>query len=338
MSNKTIDSILDSGPSENTSNFNAHDDHSSRASSGMVCTKCGAAKVSYSRLQPFDDFKMRFIAKRPYRCLHCYHRFWLAEKNTSNPKRTWIVVTILLLLLIILSLLSLGVFNAPQLGQRSDVVVPEFNSPELPDDSSPSLASLINMPQGNSGSQVSSDVQANVQVASNSPLVLESTVGELLTPEQKARRLLLAKQESEVAEKASQARVEQLERVLLPVEDELESLVKIEVGYVVERWREAWSKGDVDTYLLSYSTDFTPVNDLTLDAWVASRKRRVKPEKNISVELNDFDITMLEETGSGIVEFNQRYQSGDYVESSRKRLELVKEQDSWKIISEVELK
>lgn len=338
MSDKTIDSIIDLNSGGNTSSPNAHDDQSSSASLGVECTKCGATKVAHSRLQPLDDFKMRFIAKRPYRCLHCYHRFWITEKITSNHKRIWTLAVIAaLIILLLLSLLAVS--SESKLGEPSNVSVPEFNSPATPDDeSSPSLASLINMPQENSVGEVTANVQAKVQVASKVPQALESSADELLTPEQKARRLLLAKQESEVAERVSQARIEQLEKALLPAEDELESLVKIEVGYVLERWREAWSKGDADAYLLNYSGDFTPANDLTLDAWIASRKYRVKPEKNISVELNDFDIAMLEELGSGVVEFNQRYQSGNYIENSRKRLELVKEQGSWKIVSEIELK
>lgn len=335
VSNKTIKSILESDPVGQASSYDARVGQTLNASLSITCTKCGAEKVAHSRRQRFDDLKMRFMAKRPYRCLHCYHRFWVAEKITDNGKRVWTLVIIALLSTLLLLKIS-GVFNASKPDEIISIVVPEFNPSVTPDETSPSLASLINMPQTYGDSDAATNAPTPVTEVIASPSIA-SQAEESSTPEQKARRLLLAKQESEVAEKMSQARVEQLEQVLSPVEDELESLVKIEVGYVVERWRDAWSKGDIDTYLLSYSADFRPANDLAFDAWVASRKYRVKPEKNINVELNDFDITMLEEMGSGVIEFNQRYQSGDYVESSRKRLELVKEQGSWKIVSEVEL-
>ena len=298
----------------------------------LVCTKCGASKVAHSRLQSFDALKMRFVAKKPYRCLHCYHRFWVAEKLADSRKRVW-TLSIVALLFVLLLVKLFGVFSVTEPNTQVSVIIPESNESAASDDSSPSLASLINMSQGAG----KSEAPANVQDISNSPQVFTETAEELLTEEQKARRLLLAKQQAEAAEQLSQARVEQLEKVLLPADDELESLVKVEVGYVVERWREAWSKGDIDNYLLSYSSDFTPPKGLTFEAWKANRKFRVKPEKNISLELSDFEVAMLEELSSGVVEFTQRYQSGSYVERSRKRLSLVKQDGEWKITSEVEL-
>jgi len=160
---------------------------------------------------------------------------------------------------------------------------------------------------------------------------------ESLTPEQKARRLLLAKQQAEFAERASQARVKQLQQALLPANDELESLVRVEVGYLVERWREAWSNGDVDRYLSSYSSEFTPADKQPLEAWKSNRRSRIYPQRNIRVDLSEFKVSMLEELNSGVVEFNQRYQSGDFIENSRKRLSLAKQDGEWKITSEVEL-
>jgi len=299
----------------------------------LVCTKCGASKVARSRLQRFDDLTMRFIAKSPYRCLHCYHRFWVREKIGDSRKRAW-TLSLLALFLVLLALKLLGVFDSSAPSATVSIIVPESDPSAIDDDSPPSLASLINLPNDALRPETSVDVK-NV---SSAPQVLDQTPEELLTSEQRAQRLVLAKQEAEAAEQRSQARVEQLEQVLLPAKDELESLIKVEVGYVVERWREAWSNGDVENYLLSYSSDFKPSNELTIDAWKANRRYRVKPEKNISVELSDFDIAMLEELNSGVVEFNQRYQSGSYIENSRKRLSLAKQDGTWKITSEVELK
>ena len=160
---------------------------------------------------------------------------------------------------------------------------------------------------------------------------------ESLTPEQQIKRLEWAKQAAKAQAEISRARVKQLDKVLLPVESELQSLAKVEVGYAIERWREAWSKGDLTTYLSSYSSQFKPANGLTLGQWKSVRKSRVKPEKEIDLKLIDFDVVVAEPRDAVVVEFKQRYQSGPYLENSRKRLSLNKEQGLWKITSEAEL-
>lgn len=335
MSKKTDNFELELKPNK----YNGDVSFQKKTGYSLTCTKCGASKVAPSRLQRFDDLKMRFMAKRPHRCLHCYHRFWVAGKVDANNKRVW-TLSIVGVLAAVVGLSVLGVFDSTpeaELDERISVVVPEFNEAAISgDDSSPSLASLINLPQ--SIAEPDDGVTASVQEVSNSRQAFNQVPEELLTPGQKAKQLVLAKQQSEEAQRQSQARVERLEKTLLPAADELESLLKVEVGYVVERWRDAWSKGDVDRYFLSYSQTFTPSNDVALDAWKAGRKFRVKPEKNIQLELSDFNIAMLEELSLSEVEFNQRYQSGSYIENSRKRLNLVKEDGTWKIVAEVELK
>jgi len=206
----------------------------------------------------------------------------------------------------------------------------ETEEPAENTEQTPSLASLINMP-GHGASDESSD--------NNSPSRIDYVDRQVdqLSPEQRAALLLQAKSESEAAEQLSQARVEQLESVLLPVGDELESLVKVEVGYIVDRWREAWAIGNVDDYLISYGTNFVPASDLSLDDWKQQRRSRVNPQKRIELSLSEFDISMSDSLDQATVDFNQGYESGSYVENSRKRLILEKEDGTWKIISEREL-
>lgn len=308
----------------------------------LQCPKCGASKIAYSRLQQFDDLKMCFIAKRPHRCLQCYKRFWAREKFTANSKRVW-TLAIIALLAVVLMLRVFGVLSTFNQTAQVSLVSPEHEqldskpveSEEVSPQSkpAPALASQISMPQG-AGEKATLD---GAQAVSNANREFTQTSVESLNPEQQARQLLLAKQQAEAAAQISQARVEQLEQVLLPAEEELESLVKVEVSYMVERWREAWSSGDLNRYLLSYSSNFKPENDLSFRQWQAERQSRVSPEKDIVIELDDFDVVMLEQLSSVVVEFNQHYQTGNYVENSRKRLSLAKEQGAWKIMAEVEL-
>lgn len=332
MSNKSTTPQPDSNSNEK--GVDSESTQSERLS--LHCPKCGVDSIAYSRLQKFDRLKMRFIAKRPHRCLQCYHRFWVSEKMFANPDRIW-TLAIVGVLLVLLMFKAFEVFTAPEQVIRVSVVVPELNQSTADDGSSPqsdasaSVASSINMPQD----QAQKDVLASARAGSNRELTQARE--ESLTPEQLSRRLLLAKQQADAAAQLSQARVEQLDKLLLPADDEIESLVKIEVGYMVERWRNAWSSGDLNKYLLSYSSGFKPADETPFEQWQATRKSRVTPEKNITVELNDFDLVLLEQRSSAVIEFDQRYQAGNYVENSRKRLRLVKEQGSWKIIAEVEL-
>lgn len=330
MSNKTIDLAKASAVLQS-------DSTGTDGLSPLICTHCGANSVAQAGLEKFERLRFVFLAQRPYTCLQCSHRFLAKQPLLADSKRVWVLSTALLLAALLL-LKGFAVFSGSSSSGRIGLVVPDFSAPATADTST-------------TAQQTSADLQGLISsqdAASNLPQTkLPANIArrqafvrvpeEQLTPEQKARRLTLAKQQSELAEQASRARVEQLQRILLPADDELESLLKIEVGYVLENWRQSWSKGDVDRYLSNYSSDFTPANELTAEAWQASRRYRIKPEKNIKLELSDFDITMLDQLSSTVVEFNQRYQSGGFVENSRKRLSLSKQQDTWKITSEVEL-
>jgi Flp pilus assembly protein TadG len=302
----------------------------------LRCPKCGVNSIAYSRLQKFDPLKRRFIAKRPHRCMQCYHRFWVSEKMFANPDRV-LTLAIVCVLLVLLMFKVFDVFSAPEQVIRVSVVAPELNQSIAEDGSSPQsdasarVASSINMPQD----QAQKNALASARAESNRELMQARE--ESLTPDQLSRRLLLAKQQAEAATQLSQARVEQLKKVLLSADNEIESLVKIEVRYTLERWRNAWAKGDLTAYLLSYSSDFKPADDTTFEQWQSIRKSRVTPKKNIMLELNSFDLVLLEQRSLAVIEFDQRYQAGSFVDNSRKRLRLVKEQGSWKIIAEVEL-
>lgn len=56
---------------------------------GLVCPKCDALKIVKSRSKGLDGLFMRFIPRRPYRCLRCYYRFWAAEAFMNDKRRLW---------------------------------------------------------------------------------------------------------------------------------------------------------------------------------------------------------------------------------------------------------
>ncbi len=288
--------------------------------------------MALSQLERFDVLTVTLLGKQPYRCTQCYHRTWFKKPSAKGRIMSMLIVVLAFLVMI----LSVYKSFVEQPTTPSVSIIAPSNTPETEEDAqsteqaTPSLASLINMPKQRVSDEIS-DI--------NSPSRIDYVDRQVdqLSPEQQAALLLQAKNQSEAAEQLSQARVEQLESVLLPVDDELESLVKVEVGYIVDRWREAWATGNIDDYLISYGTNFVPANDLSLADWKQQRRSRVNAQKQIELSLSEFDISMSDNLDQATVDFNQGYKSGSYAENSRKRLILEKEDGTWKIVSEREL-
>ena len=307
-----------------------------------ACNACGSEKIARSQLEKFDSIKVFLLGKQPYRCLHCYHRFWVPNTEGRMRKRL-LLLLVLVLLIAALSYFGGSLFTDSESEPSVSIIVPVDNAensvsddtiesriePVTIDDqaASPSLASLVDVPEQSENLELSTaKAQFNARNENN------------LSEQQQAELLLQAKQQAQNAEQASKARVEQLEQVLAPELDELKSLMKVEISYVLERWREAWSNGDIETYLQTYSDQFVPANDLALATWRSARRNRVTPEKKIVLRLSDFEVTMTNGLNEAVIEFDQRYQSGSYIDNSRKQLSLIKQNGDWRITQELELK
>lgn len=115
--------------------------------------------------------------------------------------------------------------------------------------------------------------------------------------------------------------------------EELQSLLKVDINYVIEQWRSAWQLGDSEQYLSQYSENFKPSGNLALQEWQQQRRLKVVPSAQVSIELSDFEVAFDESNLNSVVSFQQKYQSNDYSDSTRKELKLVKE-DKWRIVSE----
>jgi outer membrane protein TolC/ketosteroid isomerase-like protein len=101
----------------------------------------------------------------------------------------------------------------------------------------------------------------------------------------------------------------------------------------LNRWRDAWTKGDVAGYLASYSVDFRPARNQTRQAWEAWRSGRLRANRNIRIELADIAVTDSKTAVS--VAFEQRFSStetGALVD--RKTLIMRQENGQWKILEE----
>lgn len=302
--------------------------HNDDTESLQCCSKCGGSRITFPEPRLFDQLISRVTAKHPYRCLDCQHRFWAGKPTSYRHLDLWWVVAISLV--VILGGISvLKMRQSPEPSPVIEVTVPEFESGRPVVDPVPSFDSLISVSPNDQDTSVESPLKK--------PEMYSGIPQESLTPEQKAQRLSYAKQQAELAEQAVAVRVARLEQALLADQEELESLARIEVAYAVERWREAWALGEIESYLSSYGDDFIPAGNITRKSWAQDRQSKVTPQRNIQVELSELSIFVLEQLDSAVVEFKQRYQSGNYLETSRKRLKLMKRNGQWKINSELEL-
>lgn len=288
----------------------------------ITCTKCGTDRVAKSRPQGLDSLRMRFIPQRPYRCLHCYNRFWQREGLFADKQRGLAIGLLLLFVLAAIALTFIGSDDKPSSGWTSTPI-------ENPNNRADEAGADINDELNNSADQ-----QPGMSQPTDKQRAMVENLDFNLTP------FTGEGQESELseAEKAAVAAAQAEAELLNKAEkEEKESLLKVEIAYRVEQWRKAWEAGNTSAYFNSYSKDFVPADNQTPLAWQTQRKRRVRPARDINLTLESFDVKFSDNYRRIIVDFVQHYRSKTYLEISKKRLVMVKEGDSWKISSEQEL-
>ena len=105
-------------------------------------------------------------------------------------------------------------------------------------------------------------------------------------------------------------------------------------GEITSRLHEylnAWKTGDVSIYLGFYTPGHSPIDSLDYEDWLAQRRVRVRPDKDI--ELRITDLRIRHETNRQVTaEFTQDYRSIYYRDSSRKKLTWIQnDAGSWTI-------
>lgn len=105
-------------------------------------------------------------------------------------------------------------------------------------------------------------------------------------------------------------------------------------------WIMAWEQssgttGKISDYLSLYSDKFVSESS-SKTAWGMNKERINKSKSFIKVQLTDIDV---KETPSGNIKvtFQQKYNSSNYSDTSKKVLLLTKENNSWKILTEMAL-
>lgn len=105
-----------------------------------------------------------------------------------------------------------------------------------------------------------------------------------------------------------------------------------EVSAAVRKWAKAWSDQDINTYIGSYSKDYKGASKQSRKAWEQERRDRIVGKPNISVKLENLDVSV--DANKAVAKFRQDYRGGSLDVTSRKTLDLVKAGERWVIVRE----
>ncbi len=106
-----------------------------------------------------------------------------------------------------------------------------------------------------------------------------------------------------------------------------------EVIAMLNRWAADWMGQRVDAYLGAYAKTFQPGRGFSLEQWQQQRRKRLASPESIEVHLADFEVQFRAEDRASVTAV-QFYRSDRYTDTVRKRFQLLREADGWKIVTE----
>ena len=105
-----------------------------------------------------------------------------------------------------------------------------------------------------------------------------------------------------------------------------------DVEAAVARWAAAWSARNMKDYLAAYSPKFDPPGKQSHAAWEKERTSRIVPRARIEVKVTDLSVDIKGDKASA--KFHQAYDADTLSVTSRKTLEMVRQQGRWLILRE----
>jgi len=102
---------------------------------------------------------------------------------------------------------------------------------------------------------------------------------------------------------------------------------------LVENWSLAWAQQRMDDYLSYYANDFEPGGGMTRTDWEAFRNERVLGPEYIFMAISGLNWSARDKREAQTT-FIQTYRSDRYSDTVLKTLELVWEDERWKILRE----
>jgi murein L,D-transpeptidase YafK len=113
--------------------------------------------------------------------------------------------------------------------------------------------------------------------------------------------------------------------------------LNIEVQATLERWRQSWEKADINSYLRMYASSFWAKGH-DLNSWQRYKKHVFSGKTYQKIDLSDLSLLfypkVTEDRPMVVANFRQHYKSNNYNGSMRKRLYMIKEQGTWKVLYE----
>jgi murein L,D-transpeptidase YafK len=107
---------------------------------------------------------------------------------------------------------------------------------------------------------------------------------------------------------------------------------EVQIKKMLTEWTNAWSKKNTNSYLAFYARDFITPNREPRKIWAEDRRARIEGKGRIEVNVENVQIKISEKQAT--VRFRQNYKSDRLSASSRKTLELVKQNGRWLIQQE----
>jgi murein L,D-transpeptidase YafK len=109
------------------------------------------------------------------------------------------------------------------------------------------------------------------------------------------------------------------------------AIVESEVIEFLKKWRSAWEQKEFERYLECYAHDFSSGGKNRAE-WSKYKRGLFKRKSFVRIEMSDIKVDL--EGDMARVTFIQNYYSDDYSDYGMKHMELVREENGWKISRE----
>ena len=113
--------------------------------------------------------------------------------------------------------------------------------------------------------------------------------------------------------------------------NDMKSIPKEDIRNLVNQWATSWQAGDMKAYRSCYASDFQS-KGVNLDAWISHKAALRRYSKNIKIRIDHLQISADANIATAV--FTQHYSSSTLKNKSRKKLELRKINNEWKIYRE----
>jgi len=167
-------------------------------------------------------------------------------------------------------------------------------------------------------------------------------IQEIYQPEKTPSQEAGGEAEKEVAENI--IKKEHVEKSLIPVaEIDSQPIFEKDISKLIKQqllaWSSAWSQGDFENYIQTYSEKFQPSDQRKSYAeWKNIRRARLKFTKSVNIEIDQLRVFVEPEGEYALVEFIQNYHSESYNDKVLKQMYMHKQPDKWLILSERTIK